>query len=118
VAGVYGEINSRADFHRALGEATDIVRGILAQSPDDAVMLRIQMELEAMGKWTADGREPSPDERGSIDIGLVAVRELDGEPGGPQDFLDKLYALNSYFEDWPTDEEAASATDDDFFDAE
>jgi hypothetical protein len=112
MAGVYGEIDSRADFHRVLGEATDIVRGILAQSPNDDVMLRIQMELEAMGKWTADGREPSQDERTIIDIGLVAVRELDGAPGVGQDFLDKLHVLNSYFEDWPTDQEAAGATDD------
>jgi hypothetical protein len=118
MAGVYGEINSRADFHRILGEATDVVRGILAQSPKDEVMLRIQMELEAMANWTAGGREPSEEERSSIDIGLVAVRELEGVPWVDQNFLDKLHVLNSYFEDWPTDEQAASATDDDFFDSE
>ena len=115
MAGVYGEINSRADFHRVLGEATDIAQSLLAQSPKDAVMLRIQMELEAMDKWTAGGREPSAEERGRIDIGLVAVRELEDAPGVGQDFLDKLHALNSYFEDWPTDQQAASATDEDFF---
>ena len=27
----------------------------------------------------------------------------------------KLFALNNYFEAWPTDEEAATARDDDFF---
>jgi hypothetical protein len=118
MACVHGEINSRADFHRVLGEATDVVRGFLAQSPNDDVMLRIQTETEAMKDWTTGGCEPTQDERSSIDIGLVAVRELDGAPGVGQDFLEKLHIMNSYIEDWPTDEEAASATDDDFFNAE
>ena len=35
-----------------------------------------------------------------------------------QAFADQLKILNHYFEDWPTDDQAANATDDDFFDAE
>ena len=69
-------------------------------------------------RWTANGRVPPQDERESISIGLLAARELENT-GDPQidDLHDKLESLHNYFEDWPTDDQAASATDDDFFDA-
>ena len=109
MAGDYGEINSRVDFHRVLGEALDAVRNILAGTPDFEVMQRIAQELEAMEEWSKDGRTPSDEERGSIDIGLVAVRELDGAPFPVGDLTERLSELNNYFEDWPTDEEAAGS---------
>ena len=118
MAGVYGEISSRADYQRILREATDIARRILSQSPNDKPMLRIQKQLEAMKRWTENGRKPSDGERRNIDVGLVAARELSEATGEAADLAQKLSALNNYFEDWPTDEEAASATDEDFFDEE
>ncbi|MHB8540487.1 MAG: hypothetical protein ACYDCD_06040 [Candidatus Acidiferrales bacterium] len=118
MAGVYGEINSRIDYHRVLGEARDIARRILARSPEDGTMKRIDKQLEAMRRWTDNGREPSESERRNIDVGLVAARELSEVTDEVGDLAGKLYALNNYFEDWPTDAEAANATEDDFFDAE
>jgi len=112
MAGDYGEIDSRAHFFRVLGEATDLARRILASSPGYEVMLRIEKELSAMKQWTDDGREPSEEERQSIDVGLVAVRELDGGPYELQQLADKLHVLNAYFEDWPTDLQAAGAVED------
>ena len=96
-------------------EALEIVRRILAGSSDYPALQRTQKQLEAMQKWTANGREPSERERRSIDVGLVAAREFDGERGELGQLAQKLFALNNYFEAWPTDEEAATATDDDFF---
>ncbi len=116
MAGVYGEIDSRVGYDRVLREATDLVRGILVHTPNNPIMQHINKELEAMRRWTEDGREPSHSERSSIDVGLVAVRELSEATGEVADLADKLSSLNNYFEDWPTDEKAASATDDDFFD--
>jgi len=110
MAGDYGEINSRADFHRVLGEATGIARRLLEGSPGYEVMLRIVTELEAMKQWTEGGRQPTDDERHRIDVGLVAVRELDGAGGEWQELAQKLFALDSYFEDWPTDEQAAGSS--------
>jgi hypothetical protein len=118
MAGVYGEIDSRAGFHRVLREATDIVRQRAAQAPNDPVMRRVAPQLDAMKRWTDGGREPTEDERRSIDVGLVSARELDGAEGEMKDLSDKLDVLNNYFEAWPTDAEASSATDDDFFDAD
>ena len=118
MAGVYGEIDSRIDYQRVLREAMDIVRGILARTPENGTMQHIDKELDAMRRWTENGREPSHTERSRIDVGLVAVRELSEAAGEVGDLAEKLSALNNYFEDWPTDDEAANATDDDFFDDE
>jgi len=118
MAGAYGEINSKADFHRVLGEATEIARRIPARTPDNGTMQRIQKQLDAMKRWTEKGRKPTDGERRNIDVGLVAAREFSGETGDLDELAQKLFALNNYFEDWPTDEEAASATDEDFLDDE
>lgn len=111
MAGVYGEINSRADYHRVLSEALDVTQRILAKQPNYAVMRRIHTELHAMKKWTENDREPSKSERESVDVGLI----FENTKGELTVLADKLYCLNNYFEAWPTDEKAATATDEDFF---
>jgi hypothetical protein len=118
MAGAYGEINSKGDYRRVLGEATDISRRLLKQKPEYPTMQRILKQLDAMKRWTDKGREPTEGERRNIDVGLVAAREFSGEAGELGELAQKLFALNNYFEDWPTDEEAASATDEDFLDDE
>jgi hypothetical protein len=94
------------------------VRRILARTPDNGIMQRIDKELDAMRRWTENGREPSHSQRSRIDVRLIAARELSEATGEVGELAGKLYALNNYFEDWPTDDEAANATDDDFFDDE
>jgi hypothetical protein len=118
MAGVYGTINSRKDFHRVLREATDITRQLLGVSPSDAVVGRIGRELEAMKNWSESGRQPTESERHSIHVGLIGVREFDGATGQVADLAGKLSELNNYFEDWPSDHQAATATDDDFWNAD
>jgi len=115
MAGVYGEINSRTDFHRMLREALNLTEHILSASPTYVVMQVIQKQLDAMKRWTDNSRDPTESERTSIDVGLLAVRELSDGPGEMAELADKLMVLNNYFEDWPTDEKAASATEQDFF---
>lgn len=41
MAGQYGEIDSRADYHRVLGEAANSVTRMLAHTPGDAPLQRI-----------------------------------------------------------------------------
>ena len=115
MAGVFGEINSRADFHRVLREALDATQRNLSKQPNYAVMQRVHTELESMKKWTENGREPSKSERKSVDVGLIAAREFENAKGELAVLVDKLYCLNNYFEAWPTDEKATTATDEDFF---
>jgi hypothetical protein len=76
MAGAYGEINSKVDYDRVLRKSTDIVRRILGRTPNNLIMHHILKELDAMRRWTQDGREPSHRERSSIDVGLIAAREL------------------------------------------
>jgi hypothetical protein len=113
MAGAYGEINSRVDFQRVLREATDFVRRVLARTPDNPIMKQILKELDAMKRWSENGRTPTAGERKRINVGLIAARELSETTGELNKFAEKLSSLNNYFEDWPTDEEAASDTDDD-----
>jgi len=77
MAGVYGEINSRADYHRVLREASNITHRTLAKQPNYAAMQRIHKELDSMQKWTENGREPNKTERKSVDVGLIAAREFE-----------------------------------------
>jgi len=119
MAGVYGEIDSRADFQRVLGEAMAITRRILQQRPDNETVEVIDTQLDAMTRWSTAGRDPTQAERKTINVGLIAARELDAGANSESGVLaQKLHALNNYFEDWPSDQAASSATDDDFFDAD
>jgi hypothetical protein len=98
-----------------LREARTIAGRQLELAPKNPVMQNIVRHLDAMKRWSNDGRDPSERERGNIDVGLVAARELSEAAGDVAELAQKLSALNNYFEDWPTDQEAATATDDDFF---
>jgi hypothetical protein len=112
MAGEYGEIKSRADYLRILFDSKRIVERIVSRSPANPVMQNIRKQLDAMTRWTDNGRQPTETERRNIDVGLIAVRELDGATDEIGELADHLCALNNYFEDWPTDEEAANAGDD------
>ena len=116
MAGLYGEINSKLDYQRVLRESTEIVTRILARTPANAIMQGINKQLAAMKRWTDSGRKPTEIERRNIDVGLIAARELSDEAGEIGELGRKLFALNNYFEDWPTDAQASSATDEDFLD--
>ena len=75
MAGAYGEINSRVDFQRVLREATDFVRRVLARTPDNPIMKQILKELDAMKRWSENGRTPTEGERKRIIVALIS-REL------------------------------------------
>jgi hypothetical protein len=116
MAGMYGEIDSRKDFERVLKVALSTAKKLLAASRQADTLRPVEAQLEAMQRWSAHGRVPTDDERESIDVGLIAARELEnsGDPTVDR-FREELQWLNNYFEDWPSDDEAANATDDDFF---
>ena len=117
MAGAYGELNSRADFLSMLNGALREGSGFLAKDPGDDTIVSILRQLEALTTWTANGREPTRAERRSVDFGLRASREFDDDREKYR-WTRSLYALHNYFSDWPSDEKAASATDDDFFDSD
>ena len=53
-------IRSRKDFQAALAEAIGVVAELVRAAPRFEPYLEIEMQLDAMRRWTADGREPLP----------------------------------------------------------
>lgn len=116
MAGIYGEINSRKEFHLMLNAATTTSRAFLSASPDDGTLQSIHRQLEAIGLWTLNGRIPTTQERVSVDMAVRASREMEGETRYYKWTRD-IYSLDAYIERWPSDDEAANATDDDYWDS-
>lgn len=114
MAGVYGDINSRVDFLTTLSKATDEGKKLLAKQPGHPTIEAIVRELEAIAFWCTDGHSPTEEQRESIGIGVPASREFEGDDQ-VYSWTRDLFALDAYVEDWPSDEKATSATDDDFF---
>jgi hypothetical protein len=111
MAGMYGQLNSRADFQRVLNEAIDFAKQRDTQFPGDPAVQVIQAQLEKMREWTENGRTPTDVERGRITVGMVAAREMsDTQNPDVDDWVGKISVLWNFFEAWPTDEEAASST--------
>jgi hypothetical protein len=117
LAGVYGKINSRADFAIALHRAIADGRVLQAKYLKDGTIGAILRQLECGQRWTANGRTPTDGERASIDIATRAAREFEGDDETYQ-WSRSLYSLDAYIADWPSDDEASTATDDDFWDSE
>jgi len=96
------EILTTADFRADLEVTLQLARERCASVPDYKVYQRILMELEAMREWTGGGRNPTVAERKRIDIGLMAVRELEGvDDPALDDFCGHLHGLNYAFDFWP-----------------
>jgi hypothetical protein len=111
MAGIYGTLNSRADFRRMLDRALATAKKGLAIDPNSTVAQLAARQLEAMRKWTDNGRSPTEDEQRRIDIGVLAAREL-SDTGRPEteEWAKQLKLLYNFFQGWPTDQQAASST--------
>jgi hypothetical protein len=112
MAGAYGKLNSKSDYYRTLDEALATAEHYIAFGPSP-VIETIKRQLEEMKRWTANGRAPTDDEKDRINVGLIGLRELqDGNPGDKriERWTSQLSELNNYFEGWPSDHIASSAT--------
>lgn len=118
MAGLYGEINSRADFFAMLDAALATANAMLARTPTYAVALSAARQLAALKLWTANGRTPTDEERYRISIGIMAARELDDPTRDPKSPLsiwaEQLCSLNNYTDGWPSDEVAANPPEDEW----
>jgi hypothetical protein len=104
-----GSIASRDDFFRVLAEVQEFMRRLLGYSPDEPTLRSIAGQLEAMRRWTAEGRTPRPEERRSLDFGARGARELGAGDAALEALAHKLFALQDYFASWPGDEHLAPA---------
>ena len=78
--------------------------------PGFAPLETILYQLEMIKVWTANGRQPTKDERRSITMGITVVREL--EPAPTVELVhdtELIHELSVYFNLWWDDAERASA---------
>jgi hypothetical protein len=97
-------LRTRQDFFDVLAETEKDAARFARKTPGYPPFGGILRQLRTMQGATANGRTPSADERDSISIGLIAIRELDPEHSDEMaDFIDRLHELNGYFREWPPD---------------
>jgi hypothetical protein len=105
MAGIFGDkINSRADFFNVLNAARRNAASALRKMPQDPTLNSVNRQLEAIERWTASGRTPTPDERNSVALGLRMSREFeDFDDDDVEELTEGAVALQNYFRHWPED---------------
>jgi hypothetical protein len=104
----------RAGFLDALDRAIVDTRRLGGAPPGFPPLESILYQLEMIRLWTANGRQPTRDERRSITIGLIVVREL--EPAATDelyDYTELIHEISFYFKLWWDDAEWAAMDDKD-----
>ena len=100
-------IKSRAEFFDVLESTIAIAKARAEHVPAFGPYQTVLAQLQAMRNWKADGRTPEQEERDRIDIGLIAVREIDEQADDESaEFHELLLQLDGYFCEWPEDEPA------------
>jgi hypothetical protein len=97
------DIKNISDFDALLDKTIAELDGLVISEPDYPVWQALQQQLHAMKLWSTDDAKPSQKQLSSINIGLIAAREL--EPASQewmQDLIDRLSQLNQYWRHWPT----------------
>jgi hypothetical protein len=98
-------IQGRDDFLRLLRELLQQARELEQRTPGYLVYTSIRRQLEAIDQWTADGREPTREERRSIFMGRLAARELEAlEDSVLDEFTRKIGELDFYVKHWKDDD--------------
>jgi hypothetical protein len=111
----YKHLRGRADFQPLLATLLAKTRTLLPTKVGAwPAMESIVMQLDAIRRWTDHGRDPLPDERASITIGVLVVRELEPAPDAAMaEYNEQLLELSDYFKRWLTDAELSSFDEDD-----
>jgi|SRR5579864_4055820 len=93
------EIGSRDEFHRVLSETLRSAKQLAAETPEFGPYISIANQFAAISKWTSGGGVPTRSERESLNLGIIAVRELEDnlEPA-IQTFCYRIYAICDYLD--------------------
>jgi len=100
-------VKTHEDFFTVLRESMAINRKYMDLHPDNPVYADAEIQLDQMIRWTADGGQPTAEQRDSIWIGSVAFSHL-RDKSDPEKFAyaTRLMELTAYFNlDWPADRE-------------
>jgi hypothetical protein len=95
-------IKTRADLEAAVTELLGDLDARAKASPDAAAFWRqFQVQLEALRAWMAKGNTPTDEQLDMIDVGWLAVRELDGEADpSVAELQKKLVRLQDFVMKW------------------
>lgn len=95
-------IETREEFFEVLARTLEETERRMSELPGFDPLDLIRYQLLSIRGWTAGGREPTEEERRSVNIGLVAVRELATNFEAPEwlDYMDRLHALDYYVSHW------------------
>jgi site-specific recombinase XerD len=116
MAGIFGDrINSRREFFSELAIAQASCRLLIEKYPEDATLVSVRLQLDAISQWTDNGRTPTADERESIDMGIRVFREYETtDDADLESFSRRVSVLHSYVKFWPTDKVAADDDNDEY----
>ena len=68
--------------------------------PEYPIFRNVQAQLHALLRWTEGDRSLTPAEKEAIDVGLIAVRELEDNPSQEiREIADKLKELNLFVDE-------------------
>ncbi len=101
------QITSRAEFQARLDKGLADMARLLQRSPGHPPYEEVEAQLRGLKQWTASGREPTPDERKKITIGLLVIRQFDPQPElWLYEIMENLNEIQGYVRIWPPDGEA------------
>jgi hypothetical protein len=109
----HAHLQGRDDFFRLLGVLLPLARDRARQAPNFKPFVSIVRQLEAIEEWTENARDPSKDERKSINVGRVISREIETETADEDKYYDQLGELVFYFKHWLDDQEWLALDDSD-----
>jgi hypothetical protein len=109
MAGVFGpNINNKQDFLKQLETALAECPALIARHSLEDTLRSVQRQLDAIKKWIANDRQPTLEERKSLNVAQRMFREYEMTD---EDDIDEFRALvsriHSYVEFWPTDRVAS-----------
>lgn len=97
-------IASREAFQASWAEARETVQRLAEAEPNNPNWFYAAGLLDVMATQSAEGREPTLDERRAATLGVLVDRELEPAPNAELAALnERLKSLHLYFMIWPDD---------------
>jgi hypothetical protein len=100
----FKHIKNRADFFMALDDAIQRTQTLMNPGPNTAAETSILRQLQMIKQWTANGRQPTKEERWKPNILLRLTREYEGVSDPVwEDWVNRVGDVAYYFERWYED---------------
>jgi hypothetical protein len=109
MAGVFGDtINNKQEFLAEFEIALRECPALIARYPREGTLRSVQLQLNAIKKWIANERQPTLEERKSLDMAQRMFREYEtAREVDILDFSDLIAGVHAYVKFWPTDRVAS-----------